>query len=195
MTRNAASLGIACIVAALISGLGAGLWVLAQPSLASPTLFSSIPPAQRWAYASLSLIKSVGLMAGLIGFARVATTLGNAVRTFLVLAALGAAWFAGVWLYCAYSGHITLVYVLGGLWYQWIAPIVLGIAALAAKRVSRAQCVWMIVVGVLNAVIFGPLGPAVAQIVQGLIWIPVGWFVIAPSRGGPRPGAYRGRTA
>ncbi|HEV8241575.1 MAG TPA: hypothetical protein VGS57_19590 [Thermoanaerobaculia bacterium] len=178
--RNEA-LGVACILAALISGTGAGLWVLAEPGLGDPSRFATVPTVQRWAYASLSLVKSIGFFAGLFGFARVATRFGAAIKTFLALAALGAAWFAGVWLYCAATGQITRVYVLGGLWYQWIAPIAVGIAAFGAGRVSRFQSAWTVAVGLINAVIFGPLGPAVAQIVQGVVWLPIGWFVLNPS--------------
>lgn len=171
------TLGLACILAALFTGIGSGLWELARPILTSPAAFAAAPPVQRWAYGLLQLGKSIGFFAGLFGFYTLATRRGPVLKTVMVLAAAGGTFFAAVWLMMAYTGRVTLLYVLGGLWYQMLAPIALGIAALVARRVAAWQGAWLIVVGILNAVIFPPLGPAVAQIVQGIIWLPVGWFV------------------
>jgi hypothetical protein len=171
------SLGAACMLAAVVTGIVSGLWELAQPILTSDAVFAAAPPAQRWAYAVLQLGKSAGFLAGLFGIYALATRRGLILKTVMVLAAAGATFFAAVWLAMAYSAHHTLLYVLGGLWYQMLAPIALGIAALSTRRIAAWQGVWLIVVGILNAVIFPPLGPAVAQIVQGVIWLPVGWFV------------------
>ncbi len=171
------TLGLACILAALVTGIGSGLWELARPILTSGAAFAAAPPAQRWAYGLLQLGKSVGFLAGLFGIFRLATRRGLIVKIVMVLAVAGATFFAAVWLMMAYTGQFTLIYVLGGLWYQMLAPIALGIAALAARRIAAWQGAWLIAVGILNAIIFPPLGPAVAQIVQGIIWLPVGWFV------------------
>jgi len=180
------SLGIACMLAAVITGIFGGLWELARPILASPATFAAAPPAQRWGYGLLQLGKSVGFFAGLFGIYTLATRRGPVLKTLMVLAAAGATFFAAVWLMMAYTGHHTFIYVLGGLWYQMLAPIALGIAALWTRRIAAWQGAWLIVVGLLNAVIFPLLGPAVAQIVQGVIWLPIGWFVL---RNQPAPRA------
>ena len=171
------SLGIACMLAAVVTGILSGLWELAQPILTSDAVFAAAPPAQRWGYGILQLGKSAGFLAGLFGIYALATRRGLILKIVMALATAGAIFFAAVWLAMAYSGHHTLIYVLGGLWYQMLAPIALGIAALSTRRIAAWQGAWLIVVGILNAVIFPPLGPAYAQIVQGFIWLPVGWFV------------------
>ncbi|HEX9940877.1 MAG TPA: hypothetical protein VGG03_02575 [Thermoanaerobaculia bacterium] len=176
-------LGIACMTAAVVTGFLSGAWELKDPILTSGEVFAAAPALQRWAYGILQLLKSAGFMAGLYGFYAIATRRGPVLRAIMVLAAIGAAFFAAVWLVMAFTGRHTLLYVLGGLWYQWIAPLALGIAALRVRRVVAWKGVWLIAVGVLNAVIFPPLGPGMAQIVQGALWLPVGWFVYQASLG------------
>src|SRR5262249_58691481 len=115
----------------------------------------------RGAYAGLQLVKSAGFLAGLLGFSRLTTHRGLVVRALLLLAALGAVWFAGVWCYMALVGHHTLIYVLGGLWYQWIAPMGLGLPALHARRRHWTYGTGAIALGLLNPLIFPPLPPAI----------------------------------
>jgi hypothetical protein len=95
----------------------------------------------------------------------------------MVLAVLGGIFFAAVWLYIAASGKVTIVYVLGGLWYQWIAPIALGIASLRTRRIPVWISVWAIIVGILNSQIFMLLRLPMALIVQGVIWLILGYMV------------------
>jgi hypothetical protein len=165
------------MAAALLSGILKGFWELSRPILADPQTFASAPSAQLWAYGILEVIKSAGFLAGLYGFYLCATKHGIVVKTFMGLAVLGGLFFAGVWMWIAVTSRFTIVYVLGGMWFQWFAPIALGVAALFARRISWWGGAWAIVVGILNAQIFPLLGPAKAMIVQGIIWLAFGWMV------------------
>ena len=177
--RSVAALGLACMVAAILSGILQGVWEMAQPILVTDTTVASAPAAQLWGYGLLAVIKSAGFCAGLYGFFLAATRRGRLLVVLLILAVLGGLFFAGVLLYTAATGRFTIVYVLGGLWYQWIAPAALGIAALHARRVPWWAGVYAIVVGLLNSVIFMWLKPATALLVQGIIWLIFGYVVYA----------------
>jgi len=67
------------------------------------------------------------------------------------------------------------MYVLGGMWYQMIAPVALGIASLRTHRIALLASLWVIVVGILNSQIFVRLKPDRALIVQGIIWLILGY--------------------
>lgn len=170
-------LGLSCMAAALLSGILKGLWELSRPMLDSPQTLASTSPALVWTYCILEVGKAGGLLAGLYGFYLCATKRGWVVKIFMGLALLGGLFFAAVWMWIAATTHVTIVYVLGGLWFQWIAPVVLGAAALFARRIPWWGGAWAIVVGLLNAQIFPLLGPARALIVQGVIWLAFGWLV------------------
>src|SRR5437870_12412553 len=118
-------LGGVCIIAAIVSGILKGAWEVARPILVDAQVFASAPPPRLWAFALLEVIKSVGFFAGLFGFYQCATKRGPVVKVFMMLAALGAVFFAVVWLAMAATAHFTIIYVLGGMWYQMIAPLVL----------------------------------------------------------------------
>ena len=179
-------LGLACMAAAVVSGIFQGVWEMARPILITSDTFASAPASQRWGYAVLSIIKSAGFFAGLFGLFKVATKRGWIVTIFMVLAALGAVFFGAVWLIMAATREHTIVYVLGGLWYQMVAPVVLGIASLWRNLISKWVSMWAIIVGVLNSQIFGRLGPAPALIVQGVIWLILGYMVyVSASREQP----------
>jgi len=170
-------LGFSCMAAAILSGGLKGLWELSHPILDAPETLASAPPAQLWAYGILEVIKSIGFVAGLYGFYLCATKRGLVVKIFMGLAVLGGLFFAVVWMWIAATTHLTIVYVLGGMWFQWFAPIALGVAALFARRISWWGGAWAIVLGILNAQIFPLLGPARAMIVQGVIWFAFGWLI------------------
>lgn len=170
-------LGCSCMAAALLSGMLKGLWELSRPILVDPQTFASAPPAQLWGYGILEVIKSAGFLAGLFGFYLCATERGMVMKIFVGLAALGGLFFAAVWMWMAVTSRLTIAYVLGGMWYQMIAPAALGVAALFARRVSWWAGAWAIVVGVLNAQIFPLLGPGRAMFVQGVIWLIFGYVV------------------
>jgi len=170
-------LAFSCVAAALLSGVLKGFWELSRPILSDPQALALAPPAQLWSYGILEVIKSAGFIAGLYGFYLCATKRGVVVKIFMALAVLGGLFFAAVWMWIAATTHFTIVYVLGGMWFQWFAPIALGIAALFARRIAWWGAVWTIIVGILNAQIFPLLGPAKAMIVQGVIWLAFGWLV------------------
>jgi hypothetical protein len=180
-TKLVARMGLACMVAAILSGILGGLWEMAHPILTTDT-FASASGAQRWGYALLSVIRSVGFLAGLFGLYQVGTNRGWIVTILMGLATLGGVFFAAVWLYMAVIAQVKIVYVLGGLWYQWVAPIALGIASLRARRISPWVGIWAIVVGILNSQIFMLLGPVRALLVQGVIWFILGYMVYMSGR-------------
>src|SRR5437868_5799864 len=142
-------LGFSCMAAALLSGILKGWWEVSRPILAGPQTFSSASPARLWAYSILEVIKSAGFLAGLYGFYLCATKRGLAVKLFMGLAVLGGIFFAVVWMWMAVTTRFTIAYVLGGMWYQMIAPVALGVAALFARRISWWGGAWAIVVGIL----------------------------------------------
>jgi|ERR1041385_2645806 len=188
-TKTVAQLAVACMVAAILSGIVAGLWEIAQPILTTKDTFGSGPPAQRWGYALLSVIRSVGFFAGLFGLYQIGTNRGRVVTVFMLLAALGAVFFAVVWLYMAATGEVRMVYVLGGLWYQWIAPVAVGIAALRARRVSIWLALWSIVVGIVNSQIFMLFRVSNALLLQGVVWLILGYMIYASTKQSVAPSA------
>ena len=175
--RLIAWLGFSCMAAALLSGVLKGIWELSRPILVGRQTLAFAWSPQLWAYGILEVIKPAGFLAGLYGFYLCSTKRGVVVKIFMALAVLGGLFFAGVWLWIAVTTRFTIAYVLGGMWYQWFAPIVLGIAALFARRTPWWAGVCAVVVGILNAQIFSIVGPATALIVQGIIWFAFGWLV------------------
>lgn len=172
-----ARLGFSCMAAAILSGILQGVWELSRPILIDPQTFASASPAQLRGYGILAIIKSAGFLAGLYGFYLCATKRGVVTKIFMGLAALGGLVFAAVWMWMAFTTRFTVAYVLGGMWYQMIAPAALGVAALFARRAAWWAGVWAIVVGVLNSQIFTLLGPGRAMFVQGVIWLVFGYLV------------------
>ena len=175
--RLVGRLGLACMAAAVLSGILQGLWEMAHPIVVSAGTFASASATQRWGYATLSVIKSLGFLAGLFGLFIVATKRGWIVKIFMGLALLGAVFFAVVWIVMAATAQHTIMYVLGGMWYQMIAPVALGIASLRTHRITLLASLWVIVVGILNSQIFVRLKPEIALIVQGIIWLILGYVV------------------
>jgi hypothetical protein len=178
-TRLVGRLGLACMLAAILSGIIQGLWEMAHPILITESAFATASAAQRWGYGISSVIKSAGFLAGLFGLFLVATKQGRILKIFMGLAVTGGVFFAAVWLVMAANTHFTFVYVLGGMWYQMIAPVALGIAALHARRVAWWVGVYAIVVGVLNSQVFMLFRPGMALIVQGISWLILGYLVYA----------------
>jgi len=170
------------MVAALLSGVLNGIWELARPTIGDPQMFASVPPVQLWGHSILEVIKAAGFLAGLFGFYLYATKRGRITKVFMVLAVLGGILYAGVQVWIATTGRFTIMYVLGGMWYQMIAPVALGVAALFARRVSWWKGAWAVSVGVVNSQIFPLLGPAKALIVQGVIWLVFGYLVYSLRR-------------
>ena len=169
-------LGIACMVAAVLTGILSGLWELASPNFSDPQTFGSSPIGQRIGHALLEVIKTVGFLAGLLGFWLAATKRGRVTKVFLALAVFGGLFYIIVQMRNALTGDFTLMYVLGGLWYQMIAPVALGIAALTARRIKWPKAAWAIAVGLINSQIFALFSPGYALIVQGVIWLVFGYI-------------------
>lgn len=172
-----ARLGLACMLAAFLSGVLKGLWELSNPILNDAQTFAVASPVQLWGYGILEICKSAGFLAGLYGFYLYATRRGKVIKTFMGLAVLGATFFAAVWMWMAVTKNFTLMYVLGGMWYQMIAPVALGVAALFARRAAWWIGAAAIIVGVLNSQIFPLLGPGRAMVAQGIIWIIFGYLI------------------
>jgi hypothetical protein len=175
-------LGLACMAAAVLSGILQGLWERADPILITESAFASASATQRWSYGILSVIKSAGFLAGLFGLYLSATKPHWILRIFMGLAVLGGVFFAAVWLVIAANGKFTFMYVLGGMWYQMIAPAVLGVAALITRRVAWWIGVYSIIVGVLNSQIFMLLKADMALLVQGVLWLILGYLVYLSRR-------------
>lgn len=176
-SKTVARMGLACVAAALVSGVLNGLWEMTRPVMTPEEMFASASAAQRWGFGLMALIKSAGFFAGLWGFYLAATRRGRVLKVFMALAAAGAFVFTAVWLWMAATGRFTLAYVLGGMWYQMVGPVALGVGALPARRVARWKGAWAIAVGVINSQLFAWLGPGPAQVVQGVIWMILGYVV------------------
>ncbi|MDQ3908149.1 MAG: hypothetical protein M3268_07375 [Acidobacteriota bacterium] len=170
------------MAAALVTGVGVGLWELARPILIDAETVAAAPRAQLIAYGALQVVKTVGFLAGLYGFYLCATLRGPVVKVFMALAVAGGVFFSAVWVWVAISARFTVIYVLGGMWYQMIAPVALGVAAFFARRAARWKALVFVVVGVLNMQIFSLLGPGRASVVQGIIWTALGYAVYTCQR-------------
>lgn len=182
--------GLDCMSAALLSGLLQGWWEMARPILTTAEDFASASAIQRWAYALLAVVKSAGFLAGLCGLYRIGTGRGRFLRVVMALATLGAIFFAAVWVVVSASGRFSLLYVFGGLWYQMVAPVALGVAALRSGGIPRWVAVWAIVVGLANSQIFRLLSPGPALLAQGALWLLLGYGIYSSApvrRGGKLP--------
>jgi len=71
------------MAAAVLSGILQGLWEMAHPILLSDSTFAFASATQRWGYATLSVIKSLGFFAGLFGLFIVGTKRGRIVKIFM----------------------------------------------------------------------------------------------------------------
>lgn len=165
------------MAAALLSGVLNGIWELASPTISGSQTLASASPAKLWGHSLLEVLKVGGFLAGLFGFYLRATKRGPVTKVFIVLAVLGGIVYAGLQVWIAATGRFTIIYVLGGMWYQMIAPVALGVAALFARRVSWWKGAWAVAVGLINSQIFPLLGPARALVVQGIIWLVFGYLV------------------
>ena len=174
--RLVATLGLLCMVAALLSGIVKGVWELTHPLLSSPDTFTSVPAGQRVIYGLLEVVKSAGFAAGLVGLYRVGTRRGPVVTAFLAAAIAGSVFFAAVWMVIGIRGRFTH-YVLGGIWPQMVAPVALGVAAWRAGQVERWVALYAIIVGVANSQIFVRLSLGRALVVQGVLWMLLGYAV------------------
>ncbi len=182
-------LAIACLAAAILSSLLLGICELARPVFGGARYrLNPVPPAQLWSYGILHAFKSVGFIAGLFGLFLVATRRGILLKIIMGLAVLGGTFYALVWIMIAVTARDDAIYVFnrpvgsdahsnGGLLFLWLAPIAIGVAALLAHRISRWKSIWAIIVGLLGTRIFGLLAPGTALIIEGVIWLVLGYIV------------------
>jgi hypothetical protein len=94
----------------------------------------------------------------------------------MAAATAGALWYSGYWVWMTITGQFSFAFVPGGLWYQWVAPLALGIGVLRAKKLAKALGILLIVTGLINSIIF-VFGAAGGQIVQGALWFLLGWSI------------------
>ena len=192
-------LGVACIVTAVLSGLCLGTWEHVSPFFGHARYQVAAPPLQRFVHAFLQTLKAFGFLAGLIGFFLVATRQGLILKITLGLATLGAIFYSIVWIVLAMTARDDAIYIFrrpigsdihsnGGAFFLWLAPIVLGVAALFAHRISRWRSIWPIIVGLAGLRIFGIFPTGVALIIEGIIWAIFGAIVYLSSGGAEQIG-------
>jgi hypothetical protein len=191
---NRKLMGVACVAAALLSGIVLGVWEHSHPFFGR-TLYQVVAlPLQRWAYAAIQTLKAFGFLAGLFGFFSIATRRGVILKLIMGLATIGAIFFAVVWIMIAVTARDDAIYISrhaigsdmhsnGGALFLWLAPIALGIAALFAHRISRWLSIWPIIVGLVGLRIFGMLPPGVALLVEAFLWFVFGSIVYLSSGG------------
>jgi hypothetical protein len=182
------------MAAAILSGLLLGSWEVARPVFGGARYtLNPAPPEQLWNYGVLQAFKSVGFVSGLLGFFLVATRRGSPLKVIMTLAALGGTFYAVVWIMIAVTARDDAIYVLnrpigsdahsnGGFLFLWIAPIAIGGEALFARRISRWKSIWVIFVGILGPRIFGLFAPGVALMIEGVIWLALGYIVYISRR-------------
>lgn len=188
-------LALASIAAAILSGLLLGLWELACPIFGQARdALASAPPVQLWSYSILQAFKAVGFLAGLFGLFLVATRRGILLKIIMGLAVFGGTFYIAVWIAIAITARDDAIHVLnlrigsdvytnGGLFYLWIAPIAIGVAALLAHRISRWKSTWTIIVGLLGSQIFAHFPPGMAMVIEGGIWLVLGYIVYISRKG------------
>ena len=193
-TSNHKWLGVTCIGAALLSACVLGAWEHVHPFFGHARYQVIAPPVQRCVYAAVQSLKAFGFLAGLFGFFFVATRRGVILKIIMGLATVGAIFFAVVWIMIAVTARDDTIYVAGhaigsdirnngGAFFLWLAPIALGIAGLFAKRISRWQSAWPIIMGLVGFRLFGMFPPGVALIIEGFIWLVFGYIVYVHSAG------------
>jgi hypothetical protein len=177
------------MAAAILSGLFLGSWEMARPVFGGARhSLNPASPAQLWSYGVLQTFKSVGFVAGLFGFFLVATRRGSPLKIIISLAAVGGMFYSIVWIMIAVTARDDAIYVLnrpigsdahsnGGFLFLWIAPIAIGGEALFARRISRWKSMWVIFVGLIGPRIFGLFAPGVALMIEGVIWLALGYIV------------------
>jgi len=193
--RLVGRLGFVCMAAAILSGLLLGSWEMARPVFGGARYtLNPASPAQLWSYGVLQAFKSVGFVSGLFGFFLVATQRGSLLKVIMSLAALGGTFYAVVWIMIAVTARGDAIYVLnrpigsdahsnGGFLFLWIVPIAIGVEALFARRIPRWKSIWVIFVGLLGPRIFGLFAPGVAMVIEGVIWLALGYIVYISRRG------------
>jgi hypothetical protein len=180
--RRVDQLTTACLIGAVLAGPVLGAWEWSHPVF-SGQRYTLTPsgPAQLWGYGIIQAISAAGFVAGLFALVLVATSRGIFPKIMLGLSALGAITYAVVWLAIAARGRDDAIYLggkaigsdihgNGGFLFLWIAPLVLGITGLVARRAPWWLSAWAIVVAVVGSRLFGILPVWQAMIGEGALW-------------------------
>lgn len=145
-------------------------------SLATPTPeFNHAAPVWERIMVGLGhLLKSLAFLTVLYGMFFAGTRQGRLLWLVMAAATGGALWYGGYWVWMTNTGQFSFAFVPGGLWYQWVAPVALGIGVLRARKLAKSLGVLLIVTGLINSIIY-VFGAAGGQIVQGTLWFLIGW--------------------
>ena len=145
-------------------------------SLATPTPeFNHAAPVWERSLVGLGqLLKSLAFLTVLFGVFLAGTNRGRLLWLVMLAATVGALWYGGYWVWMTNTGQFSFMYVRGGLWFQWVAPVALGLGVLRAQKLAKPLGRLLIVTGLVNSVIF-VFGAAGGQIVQGALWFLIGW--------------------
>ncbi len=142
----------------------------------TPEFNHAAPDWQRMLVGLGHLLKSLGFLTVLYGVFFAGTRKGRLLWLAMAAATAGALWYGGYWVWMTNTGHFSFAFVAGGLWYQWVAPLALGIGVLRAKKRARGLGLLLIATGLINSVIV-VFGAAGGQIVQGTLWFFIGWTI------------------
>jgi len=152
-------------------------------SLGTPTpeFNHAAPDWQRVLVGFGHLLKSLAFLSVLYGVFFAGTRKGRLLWLAMAAATAGALWYGGYWVWMTNTGHFSFAFVAGGLWYQWVAPLALGIGVLRAKKLAKGLGLLLIATGLINSfiVVFGAAG---GQIVQGTLWFFIGWTIYRGAR-------------
>lgn len=124
-------------------GVALGIWEFLMPVLANysaaltppvPDFNPAAPHWQRVGVGLFHLLKSLGFLSVLYGVFCLGTRRGWLLWLAMATATAGALWYGGYWVWMTNTGKFSFAFVPGGLWYQWVAPLALGIGVLRAKK-------------------------------------------------------------
>lgn len=168
-----------------------GLWEVLQPSL-NPATGSVVDPWHfRVQEALIGFVCAPAFFAGQLGYYLAgAAGRGWVARIGLGVGGMGAAAYAISGASTTLTGSMSAWHSWGVMLNQWIGPLVLGVAALFARRVPVWKRVWPVWVGLAPRVLF-PLYIFVlgwprflALATSGVNWTILGYAVLAEGRAG-----------
>lgn len=175
-------LGIACMIGGIVFSAN-GIWQVLQPSF---TETGEILDASnhRIMWLVFALLCAPAFFAGQLGYYFTGAAGRNWFsKIIIVLAAVGATMYILNSLSRAFNLFNVSLLGLGLPLHQWLSTLLLGIAALFAKRVSLCKRLWAVWTGIGPVIIF-PLylyvlgWPAMAALAtQGLNWVVFGYAV------------------
>lgn len=183
------TLGLICLAVGVF-GCALGILEFLAPVLANypsslgtptPEFNHAAPEWQRVLVGFGHLLKSVAFLSVLYGVFFAGTRKGRLLWLAMAAATAGALWYGGYWVWMTITGQFSFAFVPGGLWYQWVAPVALGIGVLRARKLTKRLAILFIVTGLINSVIF-VFGAAGGQVVQGTLWFLLGGSIYSAER-------------